>query len=201
MGLDQVWRGAPPAIRFWALPAIITAFSLLFEFAADTGRLAMRFDRAGISDGEFWRLVTGHFVHLGWTHWLLNVFGLILVWLICGRAFSARVWGLVLVLVLIGIDLGLWFFDAGLEWYVGLSGLLHGMLMAGILALLFDGSRDVLVLGLLVAAKVIWEQLNGPLPGSEGVAGAAVIVDAHLYGALSGIAATPLIRVARNGPI
>lgn len=201
MGLGQAWRGAPPAFRYWTLPAIITAFSLLFELASDPGRLALRFDRAGISGGEFWRLLTGHFVHLGWGHLVLNVLGLILVWSICGRAFSARGWCLVLLLLLLGIDVGLWFFDPGLEWYVGLSGLLHGMLMAGILMMVLAGSRDLLVLGLLVVAKVIWEQLSGPLPGSEGLAGAAVVVNAHLYGALAGVAAAVLIRVGWNRPI
>lgn len=201
MGLGQAWRGAPPAIRFWTLPAIITVVSLLFEFAADAGRLALRFDRAGITGGEFWRLLTGHFVHLGWAHWVLNVLGLILVWSICGRTFSARGWCLVLLLVVVGIDAGLWFLDPGLEWYVGLSGLLHGMLLAGILAPSLVGSRDLLLLGLLVAAKVVWEQLNGPLPGSEGLAGDAVVVNAHLYGALAGVAAALLIRAGRNAPI
>jgi rhomboid family GlyGly-CTERM serine protease len=201
MGLGQAWRGAPPAIRYWMLPAIITTFSLLFEFAADAGRLALRFDRVGITGGQFWRLLTGHFVHLGWGHLVLNVLGLILVWSICGRAFSVRGWCLVLLLVLVGIDAGLWFLDPGLEWYVGLSGLLHGMLIAGILALLLKGSRDLLLLALLVAGKVVWEQLIGPLPGSEGLAGAAVVVNAHLYGALAGIAAALLIRVGPNAPI
>jgi hypothetical protein len=74
-------------------------------------------------------------------------------------------------------------------------------LMAGMLTLVLAGARDLLLLGLLVVAKVIWEQLSGPLPGSEGLAGAAVVVNAHLYGALAGIAAAVLIRVARNRPI
>jgi rhomboid family GlyGly-CTERM serine protease len=201
MGLGQAWRGAAPVIRYWTLPAIVTAFSLLFECAADAGRLALRFDRAGITGGEYWRLLTGHLVHLGWGHLALNVLGLFLVWSICGRAFSARGWCVVLLLVLAGTDAGLWFLDPQLEWYVGLSGLLHGMLMAGIVALLLKGSRDLLLLGLLVAAKVIWEQLIGPLPGSEGLAGAAVVVNAHLYGALAGVAAVVLTRVRWNRPI
>jgi rhomboid family GlyGly-CTERM serine protease len=197
MGLGQAWHGAAPAIRFWTVPGIIMACSLLLEFAGDSGRLALRFDRAAIIGGDFWRLLTGHLVHLGWAHLILNVLGLMLVWLLCGRAFSPRAWCLVMLMVLAGIDFGLWFLDPALEWYVGLSGLLHGMLMAGILALLFAGSREALVLGLVVAGKILWEQLSGPLPGSEGLAGAAVVVNAHLYGALAGIAAAMVVRVAR----
>jgi rhomboid family GlyGly-CTERM serine protease len=201
MGLGQVGRKLPAALQFWTLPAVITLFSLFFELAADAGRLALRFDRAGISGGEFWRLLTGHFVHLGWPHLFLNIAGLILVWLLCGRAYSAKVWCVIVVLVLAGIDAGLWFCDPGLEWYVGLSGLLHGLLAAGVLAPVFAASREMRVLGLLVLVKLAWEQLYGPLPGSEGLAGAAVVVNAHLYGAVAGIAVAMVIRVGRIRPI
>ena len=44
------------------------------------------------------------------------------------------------------------------------------------------------ILGVLIA-KLAWEQISGPLPGSAATAGVAVIVDAHLYGAAGGILA------------
>jgi len=201
MGLGQAWGGVPPAIRLWALPAFIAAASLLFELAEEAGRLALRFDRQGIEASEYWRLLTGHFVHLGWGHLVMNLLGLLLVWLLCGRCFGIRSWYLVLLLTLIGIDLGLWFLDPDVEWYVGLSGLLHGLLTAGLLASFLAGSRDALLLGLLVAGKILWEQVSGPLPGSQGLAGAAVVVDAHLYGALAGAAAAIVVRVGRSAPI
>ena len=201
MGLGQAWGGVPPAIRLWALPAFIAAASLLFELAEEAGRLALRFDRQGIEASEYWRLLTGHFVHLGWGHLVMNLLGLLLVWLLCGRCFAIRSWCLVLLLTLIGIDLGLWFLDPDVEWYVGLSGLLHGLLTAGLLASFLAGSRDALLLGLLVAGKILWEQVSGPLPGSQGLAGAAVVVDAHLYGALAGAAAAIVVRVGRSAPI
>ena len=42
------------------------------------------------------------------------------------------------------------------------------------------------VLWAAVVAKLAYEQLVGPLPGSEAAAGGAVVVNAHLYGAIGG---------------
>jgi rhomboid family GlyGly-CTERM serine protease len=86
------------------------------------------------------------------------------------------------------IDAGFWFFYPELEWYVGLSGVLHGLLVAGLFAGLVQRDREAVILTLFVIAKLAWEQLAGPLPGSESSSGGVVIVDAHLYGAIGGLA-------------
>ena len=42
----------------------------------------VRYERTGIENGQFWRLVSGHMAHLGWSHLAMNVVGLFLVtWL------------------------------------------------------------------------------------------------------------------------
>jgi hypothetical protein len=43
-----------------------------------------------------------------------------------------------------------------------------------------------MVICAVVVGKLLYEQLVGPLPGSESVAGGTVIVNAHLYGAVGG---------------
>jgi membrane associated rhomboid family serine protease len=64
---------------------------------------------------------------------------------------------------------------------------LHGLLVAGLFAGAMQRDREAVVLSILVIAKLVWEQAVGPLPGSESTAGGAVIVDAHLYGAVGGL--------------
>ena len=59
-------------------------------------RELLRFDRGGIAAGELWRLLTGHFVHLGVSHTLLNLAGLLLVWVLVGAACTWRQWLLVM---------------------------------------------------------------------------------------------------------
>jgi len=78
--------------------------------------------------------------------------------------------------------------------------MLHGLLLAGVMANLASGHRFEIVLLLALFVKVAWEQLYGALPGSADFAGGAVVVDAHLYGLIGGlIGALPYVLVARGG--
>ena len=164
---------------------------------------AFAWDREALAGGEAWRFLSGHFVHLGWSHLLLNLAGLALIAWIVGRAWDWRGW-LVVSLISVGvIGAGFWILNPELEWYVGLSGLLHGLLAAGLMIGLVQREAESVVLAVLVAGKLAWEQFAGPLPGSEGASGGAVIVDAHLYGAIGGILAVMAMwrRVRTAAPI
>jgi rhomboid family GlyGly-CTERM serine protease len=134
---------------------------------------------------------------------LLNLAGLALIAWIVGRAWDWRGWLVVCGTSIVVIGAGFWFFNPSLEWYVGLSGLLHGLLAAGLVAGIRGREAESVVLAILVAGKLVWEQLAGPLPGSESASGGAVIVDAHLYGAMGGVLATFLMwrRVRTAAPI
>jgi membrane associated rhomboid family serine protease len=101
------------------------------------------------------------------------------------------------------MDIGFWFLNPELYWYVGMSGLLHGLLVAGIVTRLSKIDAETAILLLLLVGKITWEQFSGPVPGSESTSGGPVIVDAHLYGALGGALGAILarIRVKRAAPI
>ncbi|MCW8828183.1 MAG: rhombosortase [Gammaproteobacteria bacterium] len=172
--------------RQWLLPLMVAVMVTLLMLWGESASALLRYDRDGLARGELWRAVTGHFVHLGWSHLLLNLAGLFLVWLLVGEALSRRGWLLLLSSCSVFLGAALWLFSPLLQWYVGLSGLLHGMLFAGALVQFGGGDRGGAVLGLLVIIKLLWEQRLGPLPGSESVAGGAVIVAAHLYGTVAG---------------
>lgn len=187
-------------IAAWLPPAVAIGIAGTSALFGDAGREALAFDRAGLATGELWRLLSAHFVHLGVSHLLLNAAGLLLVWYLVSSSFSTAQWLLVTLLVLAGVDAGLWFLEPQLVWYVGLSGLLHGLLAAGIVAGFRPGRIDLLVLGLLVTAKLVYEQLVGPLPGSEQSSGGAVIVASHLYGAITGVIAAMLIMIRAGRP-
>jgi rhomboid family GlyGly-CTERM serine protease len=207
MGLHQASDAADRSVlrrsAAWQVPLVLAAFSVCAYLAGGAAQLLLRYDRAEIAAGEVWRLVTGHFAHLGATHLVLNLSGLAVVWLLVGSAYSAFSWAFVAVLSLVGINLGFWFLDPGLSWYVGMSGLLHAVLVAGIASRLREAPGESLALGMIVAAKIAWEQLAGPLPGSELSAGGPVVVNAHLYGAIAGIIAAGVLhfRNARRGSI
>jgi rhomboid family GlyGly-CTERM serine protease len=178
----------------------MAALSLLVSLTGTEGQTRLRYDRQGIAEGELWRLLTGHFAHLGISHMLLNIAGLALVWLLVGSAWTLWQWVLIALASLAVIDLGFWFLDPDLSWYVGLSGLLHSMLVAGIIGRIREAPGESLALGAIVLAKVAWEQFAGPLPGSESSAGGAVVVNSHLYGAVAGIIAAGALRLRAAPP-
>jgi rhomboid family GlyGly-CTERM serine protease len=146
----------------------------------------LRYQRDAVQSGQLWRLLTGNLVHLGWSHIFLNLGGLVLVWILFQRHFTGMQWLVLLFSSSLGVCLGLLLFDPNLVWYVGLSGTLHGLFIAGSLADIRTGEKSGYILLIAIAGKLLWEQLHGPLPGTAEAAGGNVVVDAHLYGALAG---------------
>ncbi len=170
----------------WQVPFVIALACVVAAAWGDAARELLRYDRLAIAGGDYWRLLSAHFVHLGVPHLALNLAGLFLVWLLVGRLYNTRQWILVATISILAMDAGFWFLDGGLRWYVGLSGLLHGLLLAGAIRGLRSLPGESVVICAMVFAKLVYEQVAGPLPGSESAAGGAVVVNAHLYGAVGG---------------
>jgi hypothetical protein len=90
------------------------------------------------------------------------------------------------------IDAGLWLCDSTVAWYVGSSGVLHGVMAAGTLAQLRRGEATGWVLLAFLAGKLAYEHWVGALP----LAGSVVVVDAHLYGVAGGALAAAFLKPA-----
>lgn len=176
-----------------ALIAIaIVALGLFGKSATET----FRYDRALVSHGEYWRLVSAHFVHGSLQHLLLNLVALVLVTALFARDYSLRGWILIIGLSIAAIDVGFVFYEPQLDWYVGYSGVLHGILAAGAIAWWRRGPAAMaLALSAVLIGKLAWEQWQGALPLSGEL---PVVVDAHLYGALGGAAAASILWVCRQ---
>jgi rhomboid family GlyGly-CTERM serine protease len=177
--------------------ALILALALLLapELAGPAARDALRFDRGALQHGEWWRLLSAHFVHLDLEHALLNGLGLVLMWALFARDYPPLRWLAIYSGSALAVSAGLWFFDPQLDWYVGASGALHGVMTAGTLAHLKRRDLDGWPLAVFIVAKLAYEQWAGALPfaGSPDT-----VVDAHLYGAIGGVvlALTPWPRRA-----
>lgn len=192
----------PDAIRqqlgSWVPVLAIAAAALLLELFGDAGREALRYERDALEAGEVWRLLTGHLVHLGWAHLWMNLAALGLIRLLVADAFSAADWIGASVASALGIGLGLYVLSPEVDWYVGLSGVLHGLIAAAALVLLRTHTVLAALLGGGVLVKLLLEQAAGPLPLSESTAGGDVITDAHLYGAAAGAAYGALRSTSRR---
>jgi len=174
----------------------IAALLLLPEINGDAARAALQYERMAIGAGEWWRLITAHFVHINLEHTLLNIMGVVLMWAIFARDLTPRQWLVVTIVVLLTIDAGLWFHDKQVEWYVGASGALHGFMAAGTYVHVRRGDLDGWILVVFIVLKLGYEQLYGVLPFVE--SGMPVVLNAHAYGALGGLIAAVCMNPGRR---
>lgn len=186
-------------LRTYWQPLLIASICLVLQIWGDPHWL--RYQPTLVSDGELWRFFTANFIHLGWPHWALNMAGLALVFVLVGKQFTAWQWLIITLGSAFGVSVGLFVLNPQLGWYVGFSGTLHGLLVAGTLADVSLRSGRQRRFGALLLASVVgklaWEQLVGSLPGSAAIAGAPVVVDSHLYGALAGLGFGGIILLAQ----
>ena len=146
-----------------------------------------RFNRGLVEQGHVWLLFSGHMVHLNWSHWLLNMAGLAIVAFFFSAHAGFSQWLLVIVFSSCVISAGLWWWMPGIHYYVGLSGVLHGLFLYGALREIRFYPASGYVLTAVLLAKLTWEFFNGALPGSEEMAGGRVLTEAHLLGAVGGV--------------
>ncbi|HHJ35272.1 MAG TPA: rhombosortase [Gammaproteobacteria bacterium] len=146
-----------------------------------------RFDRSLVEQGDIWLLLSGHIVHLNWSHWLLNMAGLAIVAFFFSSHASFMQWLLVILVSAMVISAGLWWWMTDIHFYVGLSGVLHGLFLYGALREIRFYPISGYVLLAVLLAKLLWEFFYGALPGSEEMAGGHVLTQAHLLGAVGGI--------------
>ncbi|MEZ5513592.1 MAG: rhombosortase [Steroidobacteraceae bacterium] len=181
--------------RYGVTLLVLAALLLLPELGGETVRLTLRYDRAGLESFQIYRLLTAHIVHLDLEHAVLNALGLVLMWALFARDFSPGRWLLIWLAASLTVSAGLWWLSPQIDWYVGASGALHGVLAAGTLAHLRRRDLDGWILAAFLVAKLSYEQWQGAMPFE---ASGLTLSIAHLYGALGGLAAALLVRSRRE---
>lgn len=174
---------------------MIAALAAALELGGDGFRLALRYERDALEAGELWRLLTGHLVHLGFSHMLMNVAALGVIGFVFAPVLRGRDWVIAALASALAIDFGLFVFDPEIGWYVGLSGVLHGLWAAGSIRALALGRHGAIALALLLVAKLGYEMLIGPVPMTGEIAAGPVVTQAHAWGAIGG-AIQPLLSLA-----
>jgi len=175
--------------KLYLVPLIVAALAIAAQLGGHDVQELLRYDRDAILYGEVFRLFTGNFLHLGIMHLLLNLAGLALIWMFFGARFSHGQWIVIILITSLATGAGLLLLTPEVGWYVGLSGALHGYFVAGCMAEIRLKLREGWWLLIVIALKLAWEQFHGPMPGTASLAGGEVIVDAHLFGAIAGLAA------------
>jgi len=160
--------------------------ALLYLFGFDENSV-LAYQRDAILAGEWWRLLTAHLLHLNAEHLLLNLLALAFIWWIFFRQHPKISWSIYTLCVALGTGLGLLAFSPNIHWYVGLSGILHGLLVAALLLEFRHQPRLAVIAGFALLFKLGWEQAGGTTPLSGQLIRTPVVVDAHLFGALTAL--------------
>jgi rhomboid family GlyGly-CTERM serine protease len=176
-----------PANSYLSPYLILATLMVLFAILPDSWQQVLRYNRADISNSQYWRLFTGHLLHSNNWHLLMNLAGLLLAMLLHGSYYRGKMLTLQWLLCGLAISLALYYYSPEIHIYVGLSGLLHAMLTLGALKdIQLKLSTGWLLLAGLTG-KVGWEQWQGPDAELAELINASIAIDAHLYGVCSGL--------------
>lgn len=149
----------------------------------------LRYQREAIGQGELWRVFTAHFVHLNFSHALLNSVGTLLLAVMLSRELPVRDWWAVTLIAPFVISAGLWFKQPELVGYVGFSGVLQGLIYCAVIRLWPQMPWVAGVALLFLVGRQVWEQTAFYDPEYlRGLIHGRVMPDAHLFGALTGSA-------------
>lgn len=164
---------------------LLAALALAAYGALGPAPDAWVFDRAAIGQGEWWRLITGHWVHSDTGHAFWDIAALVVLGVLFEPLLRARVFA-ALAAGTMGVDAWLWWSGAAPAYYCGLSGVLNSLLLTGLVALWHERPAPlVLLTGVGFLAKILVEwSVGAPLFTETAWTG---VPAAHLAGFLSGL--------------
>lgn len=177
----------PLSPQFSLGPLLIAILTVIAFYAEPASGQWLAYDRYAIEGMETWRIVTGNLVHTNGFHLLLNLAGLALLWILHGEHYRISRFLKVFIWCCFGTSAGIYLLSPDLIWYAGLSGALHGVFVWGACMDIRKGLSSGWLLLAGVAVKLGYEQFTGSSDGVAELINATVAVDAHLYGAISGI--------------
>lgn len=186
----------PTFPRTLLIAIALSVLSAIFFALGDFAIAHLALEPNAVQQGDWWRLITAHWLHFTFYHFGINVIAFVAITALFFTQESARRFtaSLAIMCVLLGLALAL--LNPEYSPYVGLSGLLHGILVQGIIKTR-DYSRSIKGIALLlVGVKLGYEQ--SPWYSAEDLeiaVGAQIAVDAHLYGAILGLLVGALMCV------
>lgn len=165
-------------------PIVLTCLAALIAIFNFNDFLA--YHRELISQGQYWRILTGHLTHSNLNHLMLNTAGIWLIWALYGEYIKAKELGIIVGLSALYISGGLYIFSPNSQIYYGLSGVLHSLMIVCALKDISLKRKTGYLIIIGVALKIAYEQFIGADPAIATLINARVSVESHLFGAIAG---------------
>ncbi|WP_370980477.1 rhombosortase [Agaribacterium sp. ZY112] len=144
-------------------------------------------DRQAIDAGQWWRLLSANLMHLNVNHMLMNLSVYVLAAILFQASAGWKQWYASIVLIGLGVGLGLYWFDPNLVNYVGLSGLLYGLIAQQLLLQCRQQPLIYLLIYAVLVYKVVSQQGDDFEPSEmKEFIGGNVVASSHLIGLICG---------------
>lgn len=171
----------------WVGPLLICLISGALLGGGETVSRALEFARGDIASGQWWRLWTCNWVHLGGWHWFLNALSLLLWIELCPQRLRLRDWLARVLFIGGGVGLGLFLLSPGVETYVGLSGMIYGLFLLDLGRDAVRGDRFALLCRAFLMLRVGWECIHGTPRYERSLIGGQVVASSHVWGMVSAV--------------
>ena len=145
----------------------------------------MTWDRADIEAGQWWRIVTGNLTHTNVPHLAMNLAALAALTLLHRHYYRVR--SLVMLMWCMMVAIGIAMFWSPFSWYAGLSGVLHGLFVWGVIRDIQNKVPLGWVMLVGVIAKLAYEAYSGGDSMTAQLIDAGVAYQAHLAGSAVGL--------------
>lgn len=159
---------------------------LIYFFEPQSGEL-LAYYHTGITQLEFWRLITATFCHTNFNHLIMNVIGLVVILSLFIDTYKKTSPIALILFSSVFIGVALFILEPDIIWYVGLSGVLHALFSYGVACDLQQRNKWGIGLAIGLLAKISYEQIFGAQQSTIELIDAPVLINAHLYGAIAGI--------------
>ena len=185
--MTLIFKNLPMQKQHSLLVVIIALLAILAYLLNDKVDSLFVYQYQLISQGELWRIFTGHFLHTNGIHLLLNLAALILLWALHGHFYNLKNYSLLFITSALICSAGLFYFSPEIHQYVGLSGVLHGIFVFGAILDIRYKDKTGYLLFIGVWLKIAHEQFYGASKQVSTLIDANVAIDAHLWGAVGGL--------------
>lgn len=163
---------------------VVALFAMSLQFAG--GAQWASLIPARVNGGEIWRLLSAHFVHTNWQHYLMNMAGIASCLFVFRHDVAVKDWIFSAIFISFFSSVCLYFYFTPWQSYVGFSDVLHGWIVIGILGVSVKEPKLALLILAALVIKLSYENVF-ETPSAAFLDGSRVATESHLFGAAAGL--------------